>query len=44
MNYFDAGYHVDFWRKLQMPDIYCLSFEGTELVAVKQIPLKVEIE
>lgn len=39
MNYFDADYHVDFWRKLQMPDIYCLSFEGTELVAVKQIPL-----
>lgn len=39
MNYFDASYHVDFWRKLQMPDIYCLSFEGTELVAFKQVPL-----
>lgn len=39
MNYFDASYHVGFWQKLQMPDIYCLSFEGTELVAVKQIPL-----
>lgn len=44
MNHFDASYGVDFWRTLRMPDIYRLSFEGTELVAIKQIELKVEIE
>lgn len=37
MNYFDAGYGVDFWRELGMPDIYRLSFEGDELVEIKQI-------
>lgn len=31
MNYFDPKYDFDFWKRLGVPDIYRLTFEGTEL-------------
>lgn len=42
MNYFDQRYGVEFWKQLSMPDIYCLTFQGTELAGVKRIELKEE--
>lgn len=37
MNYFDSKYDFAFWKELKMPDIYRLSFNGTELVNVQRI-------
>ncbi|CAK8583731.1 histidine phosphatase family protein [Priestia aryabhattai] len=37
MNYFDARYDFDFWKNLQMPDIYKLSFEGNNLKAISRV-------
>ncbi|MBS4218659.1 histidine phosphatase family protein [Bacillus sp. FJAT-49711] len=37
MNYFDSKFDFTFWQKLDMPDIYRLTFEGTQLVEVKRI-------
>jgi 2,3-bisphosphoglycerate-dependent phosphoglycerate mutase len=37
MNYFDKTYGLEFWKELQMPDIYQLSFDGTTLLAIKRI-------
>ncbi|MCJ7841014.1 histidine phosphatase family protein [Lederbergia sp. NSJ-179] len=37
MNYFDHQYGFDFWKKLEMPDIYKLSFNGTNLIDVQRI-------
>lgn len=37
MNYYDKKYNYDFWRKLSMPDIYKLSFEGDKLLKVQRI-------
>ena len=37
MNYFDSSYGFEFWRKLEMPDIYKLSFDQKKLVHVKRI-------
>ncbi|MBM7615964.1 histidine phosphatase family protein [Alkaliphilus hydrothermalis] len=37
MNYYDPQYHYDFWRNLDMPDIYKLSFEDKKLLEVKRI-------
>jgi len=37
MNYFDNNYDYDFWTRLEMPDIYKLSFEGEQLVRVQRI-------
>ncbi|MCM0650309.1 histidine phosphatase family protein [Clostridium swellfunianum] len=37
MNYYDKKYNYDFWRKLSMPDIYKLSFEGNKLLKVQHI-------
>ncbi|MBZ5200672.1 histidine phosphatase family protein [Planomicrobium chinense] len=42
LNHFDSHYGIDFWRQLEMPDIYCLSFEGLELKNVRRIPLSVK--
>lgn len=42
LSYFDARYGVRFWQELEMPDIYCLSFEGQELMDVRRIPLQVK--
>lgn len=37
MNYFDNRYGFNFWRQLEMPDIYKLSFNGENLLNVKRI-------
>lgn len=37
MNYYNQTYDFTFWKKLDMPDIYKLTFEGRELKAVKRI-------
>lgn len=37
MNYFDKKYGFSFWKKLNMPDIYKLTFDGTTLKEVKRI-------
>ena len=40
MNYYDKNYNYDFWCNLDMPDIYKLSFEDGNLVAVEHIWVK----
>ncbi len=37
MNCFDDTYDYEFWKKLSMPDIYKLTFEGKELKDVQRI-------
>ncbi|MGG4168859.1 histidine phosphatase family protein [Rossellomorea vietnamensis] len=37
MNYFDETYGVEFWRELEMPDIYCLTFDDANLKSVSRI-------
>lgn len=37
MNYFDKKYDLDFWNKLEMPDVYKLSFNGKNLRDVQRI-------
>ncbi len=37
MNYFDESYDVEFWKGLEMPDIYCLTFENEYLRDVSRI-------
>lgn len=37
MNYFDSKYDYEFWKKLSMPDIYKLIFEGQELQTIQRI-------
>ena len=37
MNYFDKQYDFSFWSNLDMPDIYRLTFDGTELKEVKRV-------
>lgn len=37
MNYFDQQYGFDFWKQLDMPDIYRLRFERKELVGVERV-------
>ncbi|BCB02821.1 histidine phosphatase family protein [Bacillus sp. KH172YL63] len=37
MNHFDESYDVNFWRALEMPDIYCLTFEGRTLQNVRRV-------
>lgn len=37
MNYYDKKYNYSFWEKLNMPDIYKLSFENEVLIDVKHI-------
>ncbi|MCP2036697.1 histidine phosphatase family protein [Planococcus liqunii] len=39
LSHFDSCYGIEFWRQLEMPDIYCLSFDGLELKNVRRIPL-----
>lgn len=36
MQYFDEKYGFDFWKKLAMPDIYQLCFQGETLIGVKR--------
>ncbi|MBM7691047.1 2,3-bisphosphoglycerate-dependent phosphoglycerate mutase [Peribacillus deserti] len=37
MNYFDSTYGFDFWKQLDMPDIYKLTFEGEKMTDVEHI-------
>lgn len=37
MNYFNPKYDFDFWKQLEMPDIYQLTFEKTTLINVEKI-------
>jgi 2,3-bisphosphoglycerate-dependent phosphoglycerate mutase len=37
MSYFDPQYDIRFWRKLEMPDIYCLTFDDKSFKVVKRI-------
>jgi 2,3-bisphosphoglycerate-dependent phosphoglycerate mutase len=37
MNYFDQRFDLDFWKQLEMPEIYRLAFEGHELVKVDRV-------
>lgn len=37
MNYFDSKYNFEFWKELNMPDIYCLNFENEKLIEIKHI-------
>ncbi|MGX9134692.1 histidine phosphatase family protein [Rummeliibacillus sp. JY-2-4R] len=37
MNYFNSNYGFSFWKQLDMPDIYKLTFDKTELTEVKRI-------
>ncbi|NBJ70364.1 histidine phosphatase family protein [Roseburia sp. 1XD42-34] len=37
MNYFDNRYGSEFWKRLEMPDVYKLSFEDNKLLEIKRI-------
>ncbi|MCK0473284.1 histidine phosphatase family protein [Halalkalibacter sp. APA_J-10(15)] len=37
MNYFNAGYGYDFWKRTSKPDIYELNFSGGKLQFVKRL-------
>lgn len=37
MNHYDRKYDFHFWQQLQMPDVYCLSFEEFQLVEVERV-------
>ncbi|MED1205737.1 histidine phosphatase family protein [Heyndrickxia acidicola] len=37
MNFFDGKIGLPFWRALDMPDIYKLSFKGKELISMKRL-------
>lgn len=37
MSYFDSHYDVEFWRSLDMPDVYKLSFHGVDLTEVERV-------
>lgn len=42
MNYFDEIYNYNFWKKLDMPDIYRLQFDDKELIEVERIWRNIE--
>ncbi|EDL66328.1 histidine phosphatase family protein [Bacillus sp. SG-1] len=37
MNYFNAHFDFEFWKQLEMPDIYRLSFEGQRLTGTERL-------
>lgn len=37
LNAFDKSYGFDFWKQLDMPDIYKLAFEGADLKSVSRV-------
>ncbi|RFA33528.1 histidine phosphatase family protein [Virgibacillus dokdonensis] len=43
MSYFDNRYGFDFWKCLEMPDIYKLSFEEKKLMEVEQIWERIDL-
>lgn len=44
MNYLDSKYDITFWKGLQMPDIYKLTFYGENLTSVIRIENECTIE
>ncbi|MFT4414309.1 histidine phosphatase family protein [Fredinandcohnia humi] len=38
MNHFDNRYDFEFWKRLKMPDIYRLTFEGTTFIEAVHVP------
>lgn len=37
LNYFDEQYGYMFWKELDMPDVYKVTFNKHELVSVKKL-------
>jgi 2,3-bisphosphoglycerate-dependent phosphoglycerate mutase len=37
MNYFDNTFDFSFWKQLEMPDIYRMTFDGKEFIAANRI-------
>lgn len=37
LNYFDARYGYDFWKELDMPDLYKATFENNTLMSVEKL-------
>lgn len=37
MNFFDEKYDFNFWKALEMPDIYKFRFEGSRLTKVRKV-------
>ncbi len=37
MNYFNKKYGYEFWKTLNMPDIYCLEFVEKEIQSIRQV-------
>lgn len=37
MNYFDPVYDFSFWKELEMPDLYQLSFYEQQLIEVRRL-------
>jgi 2,3-bisphosphoglycerate-dependent phosphoglycerate mutase len=37
MNYYDSRYGFEFWKQLEMPDIYVLTFDNSRLIDVNRI-------
>ncbi|WP_080848906.1 histidine phosphatase family protein [Cytobacillus gottheilii] len=37
MNYYHKDYGFDFWKSLDMPDIYMLVFSGNDLINIKRV-------
>lgn len=31
MNHYDESYGYEFWKKLQMPAVYCIAFEENRI-------------
>jgi 2,3-bisphosphoglycerate-dependent phosphoglycerate mutase len=39
MNYFNQSFELEFWQQLEMPDIYRLSFDGTQFIGANRITI-----
>lgn len=37
MNYFDKRYDFEFWKRLEMPDIYKLTFQGKQFIDCQRL-------
>lgn len=37
LNYYDSQYDSDFWKKIKMPDIFKLEFDGDKLMSIENL-------
>lgn len=37
MNYFDSKYDFQFWKTIQMPDVYKLTFDNNRFISAERI-------